>query len=268
MKQLTKKAYTRKAIIIGSIAFSLIALTATGLAAFVLSASSESTPQGGLHVGIVDTKAIKINVDDAGGDGAMPKDDKYIIDFDPKKDDNSGRIRWDNQNYERLSNTVTGNIDPASVLSTSKVTAKLTMGSYDSSTATWTDNEAMMTNFKNAASGEKQYIVLPDCFDNEVELTTNNDNYKLTYRSEKDICDFSITFSFNWGSFFNGMNPGNYYDDDEEGKAISDKQMQEDMAAFQKALFGEREAEADLAISYKLTIKVDTTSSNVKTNTD
>ncbi len=270
MKQLTKKAYSRKAVIIGAVAFSAIALTATGVAAFVLSASSESNPQGGLHVGIVDTKAITIEVNDMNADGSMSEETGYVIDFDPVKGDNEGRIRWDNQHYERMSNKVTGIINPASVAATSKVTAKLTMGSYDSDKATWTENTALMKNFKKAAEeGDYQYITLPECFDNEVELSTSSDNYNLVLHGDPadDTYDFSITFAFGWGTFFNGMNPSLYYDRDDRGKAISDKQMGEEMKAFQVALFGEEEQTSDLAINYKLTIKVDTTAVTVSSNT-
>ncbi len=273
MKQLTKKAYSRKAVIIGAVAFSAIALTATGVAAFVLSASSESNPQGGLHVGVVDTKAIKIQVNDMNGDGAMSGTTGYVIDFDPEKNDSEGRIRWDNQQYERMSNTVTGIINPASVAATSKVTAKLTMGYYDSSEQTWTENTTIMENFKEAAKDDEthnQYITLPECFDNEVELTTdaNNKNYYLALSADaKDTYDFSITFAFGWGTFFKGMNPSRYYDEDVDGKAKSDAEMGEEMNAFMKALFGEEEQTGDLAINYKLTIKVDTTAVTVSNNT-
>ncbi len=267
MKQLTKRAYTRKAIIIGSIAFSLIALTATGVAAFVLSASAESTPAGGLHVGIVSTKAITIKVEDMDPEGKMQGD--YVIDFDPKEDDTSGRIRWDNHNYERLSCAVSGTINPGTVVKTSTVSAKLTMGNYDTSTSTWNDDATMMSNFKNAAAGDNPFITLPKCFDNEVELSTdpNNNDYLLVFDDSNDKCDFSIKFAFGWGSFFNYMNPGNYYDEDSTGITKTDTEMADEMSAFSAALFGNKDMESDLQIDYKLTIRVDTSTSNTTTTT-
>lgn len=251
MKHLTKKAYSRKALTIGVAVFSVIALTATGLAAFILSSSAEKGATGGINVGGVSEKNVNIKIEDLKSGDQLP--DSYKFSFNPNKDDNKGRVRYDGTNSEQLSNTIKGSVDPAEVVS--KITVRLDVLKKSEDGETWVVDDNANSRFKSAAE-TSNYITLPKCFANEVEVTTGEGDYSYTTSDNK--MNFTLKITFGWGAAFNNQNPGNYYDDDPEGKAKSDAKMKEEMTAFTKALTGSENPEADTTLNYKITIKADT----------
>lgn len=256
MKHLTKKAYSRKALTIGVAVFSVIALTATGLAAFILSSSAEKGATGGINIGGVSEKNVNININGlkSSGDQLL---DSYKFSFNPKSNDDKGRVRYDGTNAEQLSNTITGTIDPAEVVS--KVTVRLDVLKKSADSDTWVVDEEANSKFKSAAT-TGNYITLPECFGKDVEVTTGEGDYSYTTSDNK--MNFTLKIAFGWGTAFNNMNPGNYYDEDAEGKAKSDATMKDEMAAFTKALTGSDNPEEDTTLNYKITIKADTAAKN------
>lgn len=251
MKHLTKKAYSRKALTIGVAVFSVITLTATGLAAFILSSSAEKGATGGIDVGGVAEKNVNIEISGMKSDNSGQLLDSYKFSFNPKSNDSTGRVRYDGANGEQLSNIITGTIDPAEVVS--KVTVRLDVVDNDGNVDTTANSR-----FKAAAG--QDYITLPKCFGDGVEVTTGEGDYSYTTSDNK--MNFKLNIAFGWGAAFNKLNPGNYYDDDPVGKAKSDAQMKEEMAAFTKALTGSNDPKADTTLNYKITIKADTAAQN------
>lgn len=247
MKHLTKKAYSRKALTIGVAVFSVIALTATGLAAFILSSSAEKGATGGINVGGVAEKNVNIEIDGMKSNNSGQLLDSYKFSFNPKSDDTTGRVRYDGKNGEQLSNTITGTISPAEVVS--KVTVRLDVVDNDG-------NVDATANSRFQAAAGQNYIILPTCFAKEVEVTTGGEKY--SYTTEDNTMKFELNIAFDWGSAFNSKNPGNYYDDDEAGKAKTDSMMKEEMAAFTYALTHSDDPKADTILNYKITIKADT----------
>lgn len=253
MKHLTKKAYSRKALTIGVAVFSVIALTATGLAAFILSSSAEKGATGGINVGGVSEKNVNINFKGLKSPSSDQLKDDYKFSFNPTKDDNKGRVRYDGANSEQLSCIIEGTIDPAEVVS--KVTVRLDVLKKSTDSDNWVVDEEANSKFKSAAT-TGNYITLPECFGKDVEVTTGEGDYSYTTSDNK--MNFTLKIAFGWGTAFNNMNPGNYYDEDVEGKAKSDATMKTEMAAFTKALTGSDNPEADTTLNYKITIKADT----------
>lgn len=253
MKHLTKKAYSRKALTIGVAVFSVIALTATGLAAFILSSSAEKGATGGINVGGVSEKNVNINFKGLKSSSSDELNDSYKFSFNPKQDDNKGRVRYDGTNSENLSCTIEGSIDPAEVVS--KVTVRLDVLKKSADDNTWIVDDEANSRFKSAAT-TGNYITLPECFGKDVEVTTGEGDYSYTTSDNK--MNFTLKIAFGWGAAFKHANPGNYYDEDSEGKAKSDARMKEEMAAFTKALTGSDNPETDTTLKYKITIKADT----------
>lgn len=241
MAKLTRKSYQRKAMVVGATAFAGIALVATGFAAWVISSSATKNVQGNVNVGVVADKSIQLTVD--------PITEKFS--FDAKEGDNTGRVRCDGHNFENLSITVKGNYTNATMVN--KFSIALRMGTVASETAEPVIDDTAEGRFNAAATGDKKYIVLPECFGaNAVTFDTKDVNTvgkKLTVTGDNATFEYKISFA--WGEFFKGMNPSEYYDTG-DGAAIPDAQYKTDLKAFYTALTGDAEAtEPDITNGFK-----------------
>lgn len=175
MAKLTRNSYKRKIILFGVIVFMSIALISTGFAAWVMSQEKKQSTSGNVTVGAVTEGNIEITLDEL-----TVKDFK----FEPKKGDDTGRVRSDGTNFESLTVTVTGTIKNTQFLK--EATIKM--------------------NVKDAVKQAETagYIILPECANSEVVLTLTESG-----TNEKK---FSYDITFKWGSKFGGENPGEYYD--------------------------------------------------------
>lgn len=176
MAKLTRNSYKRKIILFGVIVFMSIALISTGFAAWVMSQEKKQSTSGNVTVGAVTEGNIEITLDEL-----TIKDFK----FEPKESDTTGRVRNDGTNFESLTVTVTGTIKNTQFLK--EATIKM--------------------NVKDAVKQAETagYIILPECANSEVVLTT------LT-ESGTNEKKFSYEITFRWGSKFGNVNPGEYYD--------------------------------------------------------
>ncbi len=176
MAKLTRNSYKRKIILFGVIVFMSIALISTGFAAWVMSQEKKQSTSGNVTVGAVTEGNIEITLDEL-----TVKDFK----FEPKESDTTGRVRNDGTNFESLTVTVTGTIKNTQFLK--EATIKM--------------------NVKDAVKQAETagYIILPECANSEVVLTT------LT-KSGTNEKKFSYEITFRWGSKFGNVNPGEYYD--------------------------------------------------------
>lgn len=176
MAKLTRNSYKRKIILFGVIVFMSIALISTGFAAWVMSQEKKQSTSGNVTVGAVTEGNIEVILDPL-----TVKDFK----FEPKESDTTGRVRNDKTNFESLTVTVTGTIKNTQFLKE----ATIKMNVKDAVKQAETDG----------------YIILPECANSEVVLTT------LT-ESGTNEKKFSYDITFKWGSKFGGENPGEYYD--------------------------------------------------------
>lgn len=176
MAKLTRNSYKRKIILFGVIVFMSIALISTGFAAWVMSQEKKQSTSGNVTVGAVTEGNIEVILDPL-----TVKDFK----FEPKESDTTGRVRNDGTNFESLTVTVTGTIKNTQFLK--EATVKM--------------------NVKDAVKQAETdgYIILPECANSEVVLTT----LTVSGTNEKK---FSYDITFKWGSKFGGENPGEYYD--------------------------------------------------------
>ena len=106
MVKMTRKSYKRRKIILGVSLFSSVALVSTGFAAWVLASQAEEEKTGNITVGTVSDSSIKIS-------NVQFEGNIDYFRFEPKKEDTTGRVRRGNdERYENLSVTVTGEISP------------------------------------------------------------------------------------------------------------------------------------------------------------
>lgn len=214
MAKITRRSYKRKKVVLGVSIFASIALISTGFAAFVIAKNADANIGGNVVVGTVEDAAI-------GFVGVKQSADSFV--FDCKADDNSGRVYFKDEGNggERLTITITGGITNPAYLKSG--TIKMTVP--DSVT------EAVAEN----------YIVLPDCVKEEQSLTfteytvvaddafnTSTDKVAVGTKVKK----FSYDITFTWGTAFNGKNPGEYFDEDETGKAVAYEKVKSTMEAF------------------------------------
>ena len=231
----TKKSGQRKAFAVGIAAFASVCLIATGFAAWVISAKAEKKETGNVNIGKVSSADVKIVVNEEEGTTGTLKTGNGFS-FNPEADDTSGRVRYDGKNAESLELHLSGTVGPQRFVTSFKIRMDITTGNGTDGKPV--KNEAANQRFKDAAN--KKYIVLPPCFDTDVELYGNEAAY--TEDSSKDDnakATFAYDIVFTWGEKFGNMNPGRYYDQDDTGKQVSDAEVSSTLNDFYKTITGE-----------------------------
>ena len=101
--KLTKKHYNRKVLSFGILVFVAISLISTGFAAWIISTGSTNETPGNVSIGTIEESNLTFeNV-------AITGDVKNFM-FEPLKSDDSGEIKWDDEQndvFENLSLTIT-----------------------------------------------------------------------------------------------------------------------------------------------------------------
>ena len=229
----TKKSGQRKAFAVGIAAFASVCLIATGFAAWVISAKAEKTETGNVNIGKVSSADVKITVaQEDGTTGVLTAENGFS--FNPDATDNSGRVRFDGTNAEKRELHLNGTVGPQRFVTSFKIRLDITTGTDKDGNPV--KNAAANQRFKDAATAK--YIVLPSCFDTDVELY-GTDFYKTNSSQDNDAyATFDYAIAFSWGDKFGGQNPGRYYDENETGKKVSDADVSKTLNEFYHALMG------------------------------
>lgn len=258
----TKKSGQRKAFAVGIAAFASVCLIATGFAAWVISAQAKKNENGNIAIGTVNSANIEIKVtQDTDDDGQL---NGVGFSFNPKESDKSGRVRNDGTNFENLGFTLTGTVGPQRFVTSFTVRLdivkeKIVPGAEEGAKKEWeVDTEA---NARFVAAKDANYITLPDCFGNEVDLKTAGGYTASTDTGDNAVAQFNKEIKFGWGSVFKGQNPGEYYDTDVDGKQVSDKDVEETLSQFYATLIGvenTEEVKADQNLNFRITLTAGT----------
>lgn len=229
----TKKSGQRKAFAVGIAAFASVCLIATGFAAWVISAKAEKKETGNVNIGKVSSADVKITVaQEDGTTGVLTAENGFS--FNPDATDNSGRVRFDGTNAEKRELHLNGTVGPQRFVTSFKIRLDITTGTDKDGNPV--KNAAANQRFKDAATAK--YIVLPPCFDTDVELY-GTDFYKTNSSQDNDAyATFDYAIAFSWGDKFGGQNPGRYYDENETGKKVSDADVSKTLNEFYNALMG------------------------------
>lgn len=231
----TKKSGQRKAFAVGIATFASVCLIATGFAAWVISAKAEKKETGNVNIGKVSSADVKITVaQEDGTTGVLTAENGFS--FNPDATDDSGRVRFDGTNAEKRKLHLNGTVGPQRFVTSFKIRLDITTGKDEKGNPV--KNAEANQRFKDAATAK--YIVLPPCFDTDVELYGTQ--YYVEDTSPNKGNDATATFAydiaFSWGDKFGGQNPGRYYDENETGKAVSDADVSKTLNEFYKTLTG------------------------------
>lgn len=210
MAKLTRNSYKRKIILFGIVLFMSIALISTGFAAWVM--SSNTTEEKGGNVTVSQVVDSKLSIENL-------KLDKTSFEFEPLASDMHGRVRYDGEKAESLKITVTATIKPTQYLGELKVFLLVS------------------ENVKKAA--DQGYIVLPECVTTNKNLTTGGKKIVLN-ETEKENGTYALSYDIEikWGAKFGNQNPGEYFDETEEGMAIPDAEVKKALEDFRAVLYG------------------------------
>ena len=250
MAKLTKKSYQRKAMVMGGIIFASCALFATGFAAFVVSSSASHGIGGKVNVGTISDKSIKFT---------DVKLSAPNFSFDAKKDDNSGRVRWDGTNSENLKTTVTGKFSPSDYVN--EFTVELRLGNWDDSNKDVAVNAAAETRIQNAI--DAGYIVAPACYQHPVKLSFSpGEGAQITETDGENgvkVASFTYEIAFQWGEHFKGKNPSEFYD--QTGIASSypdegDGSYRNDLNKFYKTMTGVESGSTQTPLEMNFCVKL------------
>ena len=205
MSKITRRSYKRKKIIMGASLFGAIGLVSTGFAAWVLSAPAVQEQTSSLSVGTVSDKNMKFeNVTIyKTGDGTKTYDDTFH--FEPLESDTTGRVRYDGTNSESLSLTVAGQLKHVQNLG--EINATITVGLKKSDLDTAIDTGYVVAPAAYKATENTPAVTL---WNNQGATTSL---FAATVDEETDkTMTFTYEVKFTWGSFFDGQNPGEYFD--------------------------------------------------------
>lgn len=236
-KRLTRSAYKRKAILFGLLVFLAIGLVTTGFASWMMSSSAKTSQSGNVNVGIIQSanlefdsielyklqefynpvtneftvEEVKVTSLETGLDG-------FIFSFEPHLNDNTGRVHYGESEYgsESMTMIIRGVVGPVSVLR--DVTIELKLPEF----------------IEKAVSAG--YIDVPECSSKPKVLTLGHGLEVSNVDTRK--VQFEYTITFKWGSAFNYMNPGLYFDSDPSGMNATTEEIMKDLYFLRAYVYG------------------------------
>ena len=215
MRKITLNSYKRKIVVFGVLVFMSIGLISTGFAAWVMSTNPEQTQAGNVSVGLIEDANLTITLDEIPSNGLN-------IAFEALASDTTGRIRSKKDGaFENLSFTISGTVSPIEYFNKLYYEFIVPEG------------------VKKAA--EEGYIKLPNGASikhGEMLVEIPREQLTPTTVGDKEVYAFEITIEFLWGDLFGGVNPGIYYDENEQGKLVSDSDCKETVENLRAMIYG------------------------------
>ena len=224
-RRITRNSYKRKIILVGIMLFMSIALVSTGFAAWVISTGATQEDNGNVEIGIVEGSELEFveikyysdvyNVQESKYEEQEVNIETFEYRFNPKANDTQGRVRYQGEgNDESLKLKIVGYVKPIEFIK--NVTFKM----------------EVPQSVKDAA--DAGYIVLPECATTTVTLS----NLQAGAGDFSDCYKFEYTVEFKWGSVFEGLNPGDYYDSHENGTKVETSAVMTELQKFRATAYG------------------------------
>ena len=225
MKKITRKSFSRKAIVVVMSVFLTISLTAVGFASWLISNNASKEGTGNVNASNVSDAILGVEIDNATNLGT--------INFGPLKDDGFGNIRYNEkepEDIESLTIEVSGKINKFATLKQMEIKIKVPDSVIK---AAGYGLKADSTTVYEAKADLPKYITLPaGAADNNGNLIDPSKTvvYQATdsgvfKAGEGDTAIFKFNVTFGWGELFQNANPGKYLDNE-----ISDKQVNNEAA--------------------------------------
>ena len=221
-----------KKVTIGLVSFALLTLVLLASAFLVVALEKKGEEnEGELKVGTIESSSLTLK-------DVSFSENRFC--FEPKAGDYSGRVRCNSKKVEVLSSTLSFRYTNASSVRGFQLILSLPDGL----------KEAM----------RKNYLLLPEVATSEEGATIPTEKpYISDYVKDGEVSSsekcFAYPISFTWGSFFHGKNPGEYYDEDETGKRVSDEEMEATLKDFYSLVEDSRQTEEGKKASLTLDIR-------------
>lgn len=254
MRKLTRRSYNRKLIVFGLAIFLSFGMISTGFAAWLISSATEKEANSPITVDKIVDESFELTIEQLAADGTTWNG--KTLSFDAVKGDTTGRIQHQAESNEDagealtidLSGTVTniGALGTQPDTTTKAIKVEITLPE--------TLVAAINANYLTAS-----YTVGTDTNAIDVAGKTGDQTIAVWIAPTADATEanngtYALTLTFAWGSAFRGENPSVYYDTDYAesttetplGKAISDAQMKEELAAFRATLIDANAGDTDV----------------------
>lgn len=236
-KRLTRNAYKRKIILFGLLVFLGIGLVSTGFASWMMSSSAKSESSGNVSVGIIQSANLEFDsielyklqeyynpvtneysVDEVLVTSLETGLEGFIFSFEPHLNDSTGRVHYGESEFgsESLTMIIRGVVGPVSVLR--DVTISIELPDFIE---------------QAVAAG---YIDVPECYTKPKVLTLGH-GLEVSNEDTRKV-QFEYTISFKWGSAFNYMNPGSYFDEDPSGMNATMDDIKRDLLFLRAYVYG------------------------------
>ena len=249
MKKFTRRAHNRKLIVLAVSVFMAIGMISTGFSAWIMSANSEVEHEAPVTVGIVTDASMQVSIDQwkiQGQDTDKSWDTAQILSFDAPTTDNTGRVRGNDSSREQLTMQISGEVTNANVLETLTLTITLPAELRNAISANYIKVKGVENSVATAGTITLTY--------DKSAIGENPLNY--SYNAETGKATFSYTLEFEWGTFFGGKNPSEFYDTQTNGNrtvtddggqlvtqtvvgaTIDNQVMKDEMSAFRQTIAG------------------------------
>lgn len=241
-KRLTRRSYRRKLIMFGVSIFASLALTATGFAAWVLSVDAMKDAEGSVEVGAVAEHSVSmsdIGIKKEDGSFVTKAQDENefkalsVFSFEPREDDDTGMVKNDGENFERMALTYQWTLDNYQVVAEQFILVKIPSTVKQAVTEGYLTLPTAMV-MDSEADGYATYkIAIP------TQTGTGNAGEDLSWTITNNGTDtkavFTATLRFGWGEKFGTKNPGVYFD---ETDGVTKDQAKEQLIRFGATMHG------------------------------
>ncbi len=225
MGRLGRFIKNHKAAFIAFLAIGSVALASSGSAMWLLALRAMQEAKGNVNIGTVSD--AKVSFSDVSFLKESEDDRDYNrISFDAAKDDDEGRVRYDGNNGEHLSVTITGKLNAYHYVKS--CTYKL---SVPECIKEGINKQYIALDTGNGRYEEaKDYIAKPQPFSfSPIKDESGNDT---------GAASFSVTVGFIWGEYFKGLNPSVYYDNDEYTGNKTIDEITSEFNEFRRIMYG------------------------------
>ena len=252
MKKFTRRSYNRKLIVFGLSLFMAISLVTVGFAAWVMSAVTNAQGNAPVKVAVLSDASMTVTIDQLDENNDWTGN---VIHFDASKEDTTGRLRssvdgeGNSNSKEQMEMDISGKVTHAEMLSDLTMDIVLPNG-----LANAIENGYIIYIGDDGETGTGDIVYNDDTNTITVKKAKLNVSETATDESGISYVTFSFTLEFNWSSYFGGVNPSEFYDNDalmaatdrcdvvkatgaaaadgETNDYISDAKMKQEMEAF------------------------------------
>ena len=240
MRKLTRRSYNRKLIVFGLAIFLAFGMISTGFAAWLISSAAEKDIERPVEVDTIVDKSFELEINELDDSGNWIGKN---ISFDARKEDTNSTDR-----VQFHPNGESDGGEQLELLLSGTVTNRASLGKQNESAPAGAVKvditlPASIVAAINADYLTASYTVGTDTTNIDVEGKTGDQTITVwivpTANAEDATKgDFAVTLKFGWGTEFGGMNPGDYYDTEGAGKAVTDTDMKAELEAFRLTLVG------------------------------